>query len=947
MVRLVDGMVDLETGVIRRDGGITTLSTRERRLLAALVDAAGAPLSRDALTDEGEGPRTVDFAIRRLRQKLELDPRAPRHLLTVHGEGYCFEPAVETRRTAPEPVTKAAGHGPRLGPWQLLASGRRLTDGQHEVDLTHKEAAVLASLLAREGDPVDRATLIEEAWDLPRPELERYVDPVVHRLRQKLEPVPDQPVLIKGVRGTGYRVDLLWGETHLPNAPEPLWGRQADCAALDATLKPRGVVTGFVGPAGIGKTALVAHYLASVSDRYREVWHVDLQAVDHPEGVAQALATRLAVPLVRDEPPSVLVDRLVEVATTRAPLVLWLDHGDDAVVATLGLAGRLAQAARVIVTLRMVPLQAPHAQRLLSLAPLSPESARAAFVGLAHASEDDPRLDNWIRRTDRLPLAIQLAARTFAVAPELAPRIDGMDALLRWTVDRLSPDERRGFLASQAWPGGFETARWSAVAWPDAPGTAAQVLVQLTERGLVGAREGGGWLPQHRFRSWLEAHPPEDFQTFQDAVSVELAEAAMAQWRRFHDVGDADARRWLVRERLNLEAYQARALANDRPEAAALTLGLCLSREYDGPLLGEGEANGWLAWLQGRTAMRRGRLGDAETQLRALTHDPEAPWAMDALNTLGFVLAQKGHIDDAVACVDRGLELAGRDSLRRAALLSTRGSILTHFPDTHDAGIRSLLEALASARLHRDEYEVARILNNLGNVRMRQMRYDEARTHHEAALEVREQLGQTFDHASSLVNLMSLEMRTANHAAARRRAEQALNLALRHGAREVEATARSNLAMVEAHAKHFLDAEVLARQACTLSEVAGFTQQIANNASLLALLAATDGRLDEALSEIQKSIVAYESLSMGRWTGRMHAMEACIRHLRNEPKAAAEALEKAPDRLPPRPASNPSVLLGAQRWIAGLPPDEAPPEAHRWDLVVIWTWTQGWTASLP
>jgi DNA-binding response OmpR family regulator len=34
--------------------------------------------------------RTVDVHIVWLRQKIEEDPRNPRHILTVHGQGYRF-----------------------------------------------------------------------------------------------------------------------------------------------------------------------------------------------------------------------------------------------------------------------------------------------------------------------------------------------------------------------------------------------------------------------------------------------------------------------------------------------------------------------------------------------------------------------------------------------------------------------------------------------------------------------------------------------------------------------------------------------------------------------------------------------------------------------------------------------------------------------------------------
>jgi DNA-binding response OmpR family regulator len=34
--------------------------------------------------------RAVDYAIRRLRRKIEADPHMPRYIHTVHGDGYCL-----------------------------------------------------------------------------------------------------------------------------------------------------------------------------------------------------------------------------------------------------------------------------------------------------------------------------------------------------------------------------------------------------------------------------------------------------------------------------------------------------------------------------------------------------------------------------------------------------------------------------------------------------------------------------------------------------------------------------------------------------------------------------------------------------------------------------------------------------------------------------------------
>jgi two-component system phosphate regulon response regulator OmpR len=53
-------------------------------------------ISRDKLvgdaTDEGGQERAVDVQITRLRRKIEDDPKQPRYLQTVRGEGYMLQP---------------------------------------------------------------------------------------------------------------------------------------------------------------------------------------------------------------------------------------------------------------------------------------------------------------------------------------------------------------------------------------------------------------------------------------------------------------------------------------------------------------------------------------------------------------------------------------------------------------------------------------------------------------------------------------------------------------------------------------------------------------------------------------------------------------------------------------------------------------------------------------
>lgn len=76
------------------------LTRRELDLLRYLAERSGAPVRRDELLAEiwgvhdGSTTRAVDFAVARLRKKIERDPHAPRYLKTAHGDGYSltFEP---------------------------------------------------------------------------------------------------------------------------------------------------------------------------------------------------------------------------------------------------------------------------------------------------------------------------------------------------------------------------------------------------------------------------------------------------------------------------------------------------------------------------------------------------------------------------------------------------------------------------------------------------------------------------------------------------------------------------------------------------------------------------------------------------------------------------------------------------------------------------------------
>jgi two-component system alkaline phosphatase synthesis response regulator PhoP len=90
--------VDVAAEVVTRSGARVPLTDKEFQLLRYFINHRGQVLSRNRILQAvwRQQPfitaRTVDVHVAWLRQKLEDIPGAPRHILTVRGEGYRFQP---------------------------------------------------------------------------------------------------------------------------------------------------------------------------------------------------------------------------------------------------------------------------------------------------------------------------------------------------------------------------------------------------------------------------------------------------------------------------------------------------------------------------------------------------------------------------------------------------------------------------------------------------------------------------------------------------------------------------------------------------------------------------------------------------------------------------------------------------------------------------------------
>jgi two-component system response regulator RegX3 len=89
--------MDVERHVVTVNGAEIRVALKEFQVLELLLRNAGRVLTRDQLINRVWGAdyvgdtKTLDVHIKRLRDKIEPEPSAPRHLQTVRGLGYKFQ----------------------------------------------------------------------------------------------------------------------------------------------------------------------------------------------------------------------------------------------------------------------------------------------------------------------------------------------------------------------------------------------------------------------------------------------------------------------------------------------------------------------------------------------------------------------------------------------------------------------------------------------------------------------------------------------------------------------------------------------------------------------------------------------------------------------------------------------------------------------------------------
>lgn len=107
-----------------------------------------------------------------------------------------------------------AGTAPyiRIGPLEMDLARREVRLNGKELQLTPTEYDLLKVFLLQRGKILTRQMLLTSIWEETSPGRTHSLHVYIAQLRQKIEPVPDQPRFILTIPGVGYRFNDEDGE---------------------------------------------------------------------------------------------------------------------------------------------------------------------------------------------------------------------------------------------------------------------------------------------------------------------------------------------------------------------------------------------------------------------------------------------------------------------------------------------------------------------------------------------------------------------------------------------------------------------------------------------------------------------------------------------------------------------------------------------------------------
>ena len=818
--------------------------------------------------------------------------------------GYALAYNASTRALDPP---QAARIGVHCG--QVVVRANRAEDiaqgaKQHEVDGIAKSIAARVMNLALGGQILlsapARAALDIGGWPLRSQghwKLKGVEEPIeLFELGgdgASYEPPPDSAKAYRVLRDDPQSWRPVRELPHnLPADRDAFIGRREALRALAGRFDDGARLVTLLGIGGIGKTRLALRYgRAWVGEYQGGAWFCDLSAARNLDGIVQAVAQALEVPLGKSDP----IPLLGAAIAGRGPCLVIVDNFEQVArhaEATLGAWLDRAPQARFIVTSREV--LGIVGEEAMVLAPLGDDEAlqlfdkraRAADSEWAPAADDRHHLHTLVELLDRLPLAIELAAaRIRVMSPkamldrmgqrfELLASSGGrrdrqatLQATLDWSWDMLTPAEQSALAQLSVFEGGFTLDAAEAVVsfvGLDEAHRTANVLQNLVQKSLLRRST------VDRFDMLRAVH---DYATAKCAfvpVESEARTWAAAERRHWHyfamqddpiSVGHYDV------DLDNLFAACRRAAPSDPSHAARLLTAIWSRIKWTGPFgavldlaqairtstATDSEQRGMVDETAGEAhALLGNRLTAyellASALQRAVVHDDELAQARIDCELVGLE-PEEGALDTARERLSAALSIAER--LNNASVcmraMNAMARVLMAHSQMREAE-QWYLRALELASSRQDGRWLGGLHGNLGTLHHALGRLESARAHYEHSLALSRVAGNRQWEGNMRCNFGLLLNELGKPQAALAELHAALELARSIGHMRLEATTQCNLGIV-----HEAAGQTDAALSC-YSQAVETVQRMASPVvegqlrGYLAAALARSGRLDEAES---------------------------------------------------------------------------------------------------
>ncbi len=749
-----------------------------------------------------------------------------------------------------------------IGPFRLDVEARVLSRDGVPVALGSRGVAVLATLIARPYEFVQKASIMDAAWPGVVVE-ESNLAVQISAIRHAFAKVPGGERWIETLPRRGYR--FVGPLTELPNdlpgvdagaiersnLPAPLTsfvGREREVVEIKRLLPGKRLLT-LVGVGGIGKTRLALQVAAEVVDAYRDgVWLVEFGSITDPALVPASVAQVFGVQERTGVP---LTNTLCAHLSSRQSLLL-LDNCEHLLDACGWLADAILRAAAqaTIIATSREPLHVAGEQTyLLPTLSLPDPTASAEVMGQSEAVElfverarrqrFDFELDAGHATTvaqlcihlDGIPLALELAAarvRSLSVeqinariddrfrlltdgARTVLPRQQTLRATLDWSYDLLHEGEKALLRRLSVFAGGWTLDAAERICSGERPddGEMFDLLTSLADKSLVMAEERGGatryrlleTVRQYSLDRLRECREDAQWQRRHFAFYLALSEQAEPQ------LTGAQQQNWLSRlemEHDNLRSALAWSTTADGDAAGGLRLAGSLWRFwYVRGYLREGRA-----WLSGLLAAAPG--GQA------------AAARAKALSGAGGLAVLQGDYPAARALYEEclGLRRGLDDPVGIARALNNLGNVAREQGD-YSAAQALYEDSLAMKREHDNRSSITLTLSNLGLVAYDQGHYAPARALYEESLAIAREIGDSGRIAASLNNLGEVARDQGDYLASRALYEESLAISRELGDRRSTATSLVNLGNVANDQGEYPSARALLEQSLAIQRDLG------------------------------------------------------------------------------------------------------------------------------